>query len=98
MLLCSDHEGLPLSLIEAMAAGLPVIVSDVGGMAAAADGAALLVPPREPGLLSFALIRLLSDRGLWLSMAEAGCARAETFDSAHVADHYAALYNRLLMR
>lgn len=98
MLLCSDHEGLPLSLIEAMAGGLPVVASDVGGVADAADGAALLVPPRDPGLLSFAMMRLLSDQGLWLSQAKAGRKRAEIFDSAHVADHYAALYNRLLMR
>lgn len=98
MLLCSEHEGLPLSLIEAMASGLPVVASDVGGMAVAADKAALLIPPREPGQLSFAMMRLLSDRELWLSLSNAGRARAKIYDSAHVADHYAALYNRLLMR
>lgn len=98
MLLCSDHEGLPLSLIEAMAGGLPVVASNVGGIADAAGEAALLVPPRDPGLTSFAMMRLLSDQKLWLALSQAGRARAETFDSAHVADHYAALYNRLLMR
>jgi glycosyltransferase involved in cell wall biosynthesis len=41
-------EGVPQVLFEAFAAGLPVVATDVGGVAEAVDGAAILVPPGDP--------------------------------------------------
>jgi glycosyltransferase involved in cell wall biosynthesis len=53
----SVTEGLPVSLLEAMSAGLPAILTDVGGMSEVArlSGAATLVPPSDPQALAHAL-------------------------------------------
>lgn len=98
LLLCSDHEGMPLSLIEAMAVGLPVIATDVGRVAAMTSRASLLVAPRETAQLAFAMMRLASDRVLWNSLSRGALRQVRQFESAVVADRYAALYCRLLMR
>lgn len=51
-ILSSDYEGLPLSAIEAMACGLPVISTDVGGMTDIVRGNGALVPARDVDMLS----------------------------------------------
>jgi len=62
----SYDEALPVSLIEAMSAGIPVVASPTGGIAeVVSDGASgLLVPPGDKGGLERALRRLLIDREL----------------------------------
>jgi glycosyltransferase involved in cell wall biosynthesis len=59
----SLSEGLPLALVEAMAAALPVVVSDVGGVpeVAVPGKEAILVPPGDPGKLAEGLSMLLLD-------------------------------------
>jgi glycosyltransferase involved in cell wall biosynthesis len=57
-------EGLPMSLLEAMAAGLPCIATSVSGVREVIDGdSGLIVPPRDVDALESALRRLLDDRG-----------------------------------
>jgi glycosyltransferase involved in cell wall biosynthesis len=55
--LSAHWEGLPRSILEAMRAGLPVVASDVGGVAEAVQHGVtgLVVPPRDPGLLGRAI-------------------------------------------
>jgi glycosyltransferase involved in cell wall biosynthesis len=62
----SHFEAMPMSLLEAMAAGCPVIATRVGGIPdLVRDGDnGLLVPPGKPGALAAALQRLLGDRAL----------------------------------
>ena len=76
--LASRSEGLPMSVLEAMAAGLPVVASAVGGVAeAVADGeTGLLVAPGDVDALAGAIERLLADGTLRRAMGSAGRARA----------------------
>lgn len=58
----SRTEGLPMALIEAMAAGLPCVATAVGGIPAVlADDAGILVPPEDPEAVAEALTRLAGD-------------------------------------
>ena len=69
----SHSEGISRSLLEAMAAGLPVVVSDVGGspevVRSGVNG--LLIPARDPSALARALLRLLSDPALGQKLGSA---------------------------
>jgi glycosyltransferase involved in cell wall biosynthesis len=56
----SRWEGLPNALLEAIACGIPVVATDVPGMAEAAGGHALLVPPDQPAALAEAVCRALA--------------------------------------
>jgi glycosyltransferase involved in cell wall biosynthesis len=80
----SLREGLPLSVLEAMAAGLPVVTTDVGGnREAVIDGVTgLLVPPGDPDALAEALEKLWNDEAKRASMGKAGRLRVEEHFSA----------------
>ncbi|HSG27261.1 MAG TPA: glycosyltransferase [Candidatus Krumholzibacterium sp.] len=64
--LSSDREGLPVTLLEAMASGTPVVATRVGGIpeAVASEKSALLVPPGDAQALAGAMERVLRDRDL----------------------------------
>jgi glycosyltransferase involved in cell wall biosynthesis len=81
------QEGIPVSLMEAMAAGVPVVATDSGGTSELLrGGAGILVPlDDEPSLLD-ALGRIVGDRVLRNELAEAGRRRiAESFDVDSIA-------------
>ena len=85
----SWREGMPRSIIEAMAAGLPVVATDIrGSREEVIDGqTGLLVPVADPGALAGALGRLLAEPGLARGMGQAGRRRAvEIFDESRVID------------
>lgn len=95
----SYREGLPRSLLEAMAARLPCITTDVPGCREAVrDGDnGILVPPRNASALADAIERLLSNRALSRKMGERGRLRLEQeFSSQHVKTLTLALYSEML--
>lgn len=75
----SYREGLPKSLLEAMAAGLPIVSTDVPGCREVVKHgeSGLLVPPRDSASLASALRRLIEDRALRRRFGIAGRNRAE---------------------
>lgn len=93
--LTSQMEGMPLSVLEAMLAGLPVAVSKVGGMAdLVTPECGLLVPVGNPQTLAQGLERILSDELLCRRMGQKGRERVLAHYSlerlhAQMADFYA---------
>ena len=99
--LCSDNEGTPVSLIEAAAAGLPVISTRVGGAAAVVrDGeTGVLVPTDDGSALAAAIRRLVLDPDLRNRMGIAGQAHVNAaFSLPRLNRDIAGLYDRLTVR
>lgn len=91
-LLCSDHEGLPLALIEACAAGLPCIATAVGGIPDAFGDAVLTVPRRRPQAIAAAIGRLVADAALRGSLSGMAAERASRFSIGSMLGAYGAVY------
>uniref|UniRef100_UPI001C2D9D9B glycosyltransferase n=1 Tax=Sphingomonas bacterium TaxID=1895847 RepID=UPI001C2D9D9B len=94
LLLPSAFEGLPLIALEAMAAGLPVVATDVPGNAeAVADGITGALAAPEPGAFAAAVIGLLADREALAAMGDAGRERQRTlFDAGRMIDETRAVH------
>jgi glycosyltransferase involved in cell wall biosynthesis len=91
----SRFEGLPLVVLEAMAAKVPIVATTVGGIPEAlTDGeTALLVPPDDPPALAAAMRRLIEDDGLRaLLAARAHEVWAQRFDATTMVRAYEQLY------
>lgn len=86
LLLSSDHEGLPVAVMEALCLGVPVVSTAVGGVPEAiTDGVdGLLVPPRRPDELADAIERITTDRALHDRLAAGADAAGMSFDAAAV--------------
>jgi len=94
-------EGLPLSLVLAMGAGVPVVATAVAGIPeVVVDGrTGLLVPPRDAGALGEALTRLFSDAAFRAQVGrDARAAVLPRFGIDRYVDSVVALYDRLLQR
>lgn len=97
--LISDWEGLPYSILEAMAAQLPVIATRVGGIPdLIVEGVTgRLIPPRDPGALAGALAELAADPARARELGEAGFRRASrTFSLERMLGRYDALFRSLI--
>jgi glycosyltransferase involved in cell wall biosynthesis/predicted N-acetyltransferase YhbS len=95
--LASEWEGLPVALMEALALGLPVVATNVGGIAEEMhDGIdALLVPANDSTALADALERVVTDPALRQQLGAASFARAGDFDVRRAVDRIEAAYAEL---
>jgi phosphatidylinositol alpha-mannosyltransferase len=97
-------ESFGIVLLEAMAAGAPIVASDIHGYKGVVRRGreALLVPPREPKALAGAIARLLREDDLRAEMSVAGLERAQEFSwervTRKVDDFYGVIIRRLAAR
>jgi glycosyltransferase involved in cell wall biosynthesis len=99
--LCSTSEGFPNTLVEAMAAGRPIVATDVGGVPDAVrhEDNGLLVPPQNPHALAAGIESLLSNPARARLMGSRGLARARTeFTAAVIIGSLERSYEELLSR
>lgn len=97
----SLSEGISLTLLEAMAVGLPIITTAVGGNPEIVlDGqTGRLVPTGDPAALARAMVDLCTERDLWTAMGTLGRQRVEQhFEIRQMIRSYEALYEELLQR
>jgi glycosyltransferase involved in cell wall biosynthesis len=99
VVLPSHSEGLPITILEAMAAGKPVVATAVGGIPEVVRNGetGLLVPPRDPQRMAEAAIRLLQSPALARLMGEAGRKQVEAgFTLAREARETSMAYQEIL--
>jgi glycosyltransferase involved in cell wall biosynthesis len=97
----STHEGIPMALLEAMAAARPVVSTAVPSMTDVLedDGTALLVAPRDPDALARAFTRLAEDRRLGARLGAAARAAFESkFTADRMTEQYEAVYAAVAAR
>jgi glycosyltransferase involved in cell wall biosynthesis len=92
----SLNEGMPNVVLEAMAAGLPIITTYTGGTSELIRGNGIIVPMRTPEAIAKAITELLDDVDLRTSMGRRSRQIAESLGWSYVADCYQVLYKRVL--
>jgi glycosyltransferase involved in cell wall biosynthesis len=99
VVLTSDNEGMPTSIIEAMAAGRPVVATDVGGVRSLVhhEQTGLLVPRRDAAAVAGACLRLLRDAARRRELGRAARAAAyPEYDLATLLGRMTDFYSRLV--
>ncbi len=91
----SRWEGFGLMLAEAMAAGVPVIASRVGGIPGVLGNAGLLIAPGDPVVLARVITSVLDDEAHRAGMARRGLNHSTRFDWARTADGVSTVYDRI---
>lgn len=92
--LSSDYEGLPLVVLEAMAASLPIISTDVGGIKDLIDGNGILVEAGNEEQLYRALTELKEDTAKIDTMGKRSYSLVQKYDSSIIAGEYIKLYKK----
>ena len=97
--ICSTREGFPVTVLEAMAAGVPIVATQVGGILESIrdNEEGLLVPPGDSMALAQAIARILKDPGLRERLVQNAKARVEKeFSLGKMVRNHEALYQEVL--
>ncbi|MBX3013162.1 MAG: glycosyltransferase family 4 protein [Caldilineaceae bacterium] len=89
------YEGFGFPVLEAMACGAPVVCSNVSSLPEAAGDAALLVPPLDDEAIAAAIIHLLTNPDVAVSLRQLGSLRAAAFQWQRCASETVALYRQV---
>ena len=94
--LSSTFEGFPLSIIEAMSVGLPIISTDVGGVPDIVKNGVngFLVPSNDVIELSNSILKMANDNNMRGEMSEINIKKSKEFDISIVAEKYIELYKK----
>lgn len=92
IVLSSHYEGLSLSSLEAMASGRPFIASDVPGLREIVKDAGLLFPDDDSAKLAEILNKVLSDKSIYLSVANRCIEKSKKYDISNTCYSYFELY------
>lgn len=90
----SDYEGLPLTILEAMAAGLPIIASSVGGIPDIVKDNGILIEPGNKEELVLAMIELAKSSEDRKKMSEIAKKEVKKYDISKVTIKYEKLYKK----
>jgi glycosyltransferase involved in cell wall biosynthesis len=98
MLNPSLADNMPNSVLEALASGVPVVTTNVGGVPyIVQDGVtALLVPPADPQAMAAASLKILQSDELWRQLSVAGVAEVQRYTWARVAPLLANVYRQAI--
>ena len=92
----SNWEGFGLTAVELMAAGKPVVATDVEGLRQVVEGAGLLFPVGDEECLAAMVTRLLEDESYYKQIAERCSERAKMYDIHVTVEKYLGIYNEII--
>ena len=93
-ILSSLYEGLPLVLLEAMAAGLPIISTDVGGVKDIVTDNGILVPSMDVKELKLAMQKIMEEKKMREKFAAKSYEHVLEYNSPNIANQYTELYKK----
>jgi glycosyltransferase involved in cell wall biosynthesis len=99
LLMTSDYEGLPITLLEALHAGLPIVATDVGGVSEVVDHGenGLLAPAADERALADHIFRLIDEPELRTGFGQRSLQMAQQFSIEESAERHLTLYRALLL-
>ena len=95
VVMSSHWEGFGLAAVEGMAAGKPVIASDIDGLSQVVDGAGLLFPKGDEKALASCILEIYEDKDYYQRLSELSVERAKEFDLSHMVNQYIKIYHRI---